>query len=117
MRQFRQAAGFWLVTFTVVAVVAVLAAIAIPHVGQMMAKDEAEARELELHKVQTAVSDMLYQSICQLLEPIGPTTDMNEVRTRDIDPLVLADYLDDVELETGCRYSFAADGTVVQVAP
>jgi hypothetical protein len=113
----RHAAGFWLVSFMIIAVVAILATIAIPHVGQMLAKDGAEKRELELYKVETAVSDMLYQSICHTLEPVGPTSDMSQVHTRDIDPLVLADYLVGVTVDSGCRYEFAADGTVVQLAP
>jgi Tfp pilus assembly major pilin PilA len=113
----KHAAGFWLVSFMIIAVVAILSVIAIPHVGQMLAKDEAKERTLELYQVETAVSDMLYQSICHTLEPVGPTSDMSQVHTQDIYPLVLSDYLVGIKVDSGCSYSFAADGTVVQVAP
>lgn len=112
----KQAAAVLLVA-VILAILGLLAAIAIPHVGEMLAKQEAETRTAELFTVQTAVSEMLYRSICGTLEPVGPTADMSRVCTRDICPLVLSDYLVDMTLDSGCSYSFTADGTVVQVAP
>ena len=99
------------------AVLGILAAIAVPHVGRMVARSDAEARTTEFYKIQTAVTDMLYDSICGTLEPVGPTSDMSRVCTRDIYPLVLSDYLDGESLDSGCSYAFAADGTVMQMMP
>ena len=113
----KQIAGFLIVGIIVIAVLGGLSAVAIPHVGQMIAQDEAEDRTIELYKIQTAVTEMLYQSICGALEPIGPTSDMSQVCTKDSCPLVLSDYLVGVALDAGCLYSFTADGTVVQVVP
>lgn len=113
----RHAAGFFVVSFVVMALLGILAAVAVPNVGTMISRNEAEARASELNKVQTAVTEMLYDSIAGELEPVGPTSDMNKVCTRDIYPLVLTEYLGGFNLDTGCSYSFTADGTVVQVAP
>ncbi|MHB8104871.1 MAG: hypothetical protein ACYDG5_04950 [Dehalococcoidales bacterium] len=115
--QLEQRAKFFLISFIVLAVLGVLSIFAIPNIGPMVAKSDADNRALELYQVQTAVNDMLYQSICRTLEPVGPTLDMSKVCTRDIYPLVLADYLVGVTLDTGCCYSFTADGMVMQVAP
>jgi type II secretory pathway pseudopilin PulG len=112
-----QVAGFFVVSFLVIALIGILAAIAIPNVGVMIAKSVAEDRTLELYNVQTAVNDMLYQSVSRTLQSVGPTADMSKVRTTDIDPLVLSDYLQGVKIDTGCSYEFTADGVVVQVAP
>lgn len=109
--------GFFVISFVVMALLGILAAVAVPNVGAMIARNEAEARTIELNKVQTAVTDMLYDSIAGELEPVGPTADMSQVCTRDIYPLVLTEYLDGATLDTGCSYSFTADGTVVQIAP
>jgi Tfp pilus assembly protein PilE len=113
----KQAAGFFLVCFLIVAVLGILSFIAIPNVGRMIAESAAEDRAADLFKVQTAVTEMLYQSICGTLEPVSPTSDMSQVRTRDIYPLVLSDYLVGVTLESGCLYSLTADGTVIQTVP
>ena len=115
--QVKQTAGLFLTCFLVLAILGILAAIAIPHAGHMIHKSEAEARTTEFYKIKAAVTDMLLDSRCGTLEPVGPTSDMSQVRTRDVCPLVLSDYLDDIFLNTGCRYSFAADGAVIQVVP
>jgi hypothetical protein len=111
----KQIAGFFLIAFLVIAFLGLLAAVAVPHVGRMMAKEVAETRLAEFNTVQAAVNEMLNQSVCGALEPIGPTADMNQVLTRDTYPLILADYLEGVKLDSGCRYCFTADGTVVQM--
>jgi Tfp pilus assembly protein PilE len=115
--QVKQTAGYCLISFVFIVVLGFLSVIAVPHVGQMIAKSEAKDRTVELYTVQTAVKEMLHDSICGTLEPVGSTSDMSQVCTRDICPLVLSEYLDGVKLDSGCLYSFAADGTVVQVAP
>jgi type II secretory pathway pseudopilin PulG len=113
----KQTASYFFVSSIVIAFLGILSGIAAPQVSQMVANSQAQDREIELYQIQTAVSDMLYQSICGQLEPVGPASDMSQVHTRDICPLVLSDYLVGVKLDSGCSYSFAADGTVVQVAP
>ena len=117
MVRIKEIAGFWLIVFTVVAVLSILASIAIPNVGRMVAKSQVEDRTLELYRVQTAFTEMLYQSISHTLVSVGPTADMTKVCTTDISPLVLSDYLDGVALNSGCSYSFTADGVVMQVVP
>ena len=117
--QDKQVAGLFLEIFLIVAILGSLSAIAIPHVSQMIQKSKAEARETEYQDITTAVAGMLLDSSSGALEPIGPTTDMSTVHTRDDTPLVLSDYLlgrkDNVTL--GCSYSFTADGTVLQMMP
>ncbi len=116
--QEKKAAGFFLEIFMIVAVLGTLSAIAIPSVGQMIAKTDAVAQESELHNIQTAVIEMLYDSTTGTLEPVGPTADMGEVRTSDTLPLVLADYLlgrDGGSLNSGCSYTFDAHGKVTQI--
>jgi Tfp pilus assembly major pilin PilA len=113
----QQVAGFFVTSFIIIALLGILAGIAIPNVSQMIAKSAVEDRTLELYTVQTAVTEMLYQSVSRSLESVGPTADMSKVCTTDIYPLVLADYLEGIALTTGCSYSFTADGVVVQVAP
>jgi Tfp pilus assembly major pilin PilA len=113
----KQTAGYFLICFVVIAVLGILSAIAVPHVSRMIARSESDARTTEFYKIQSAVTEMLYDSICGILEPIGPTSDMGQVCTRDIYPLVLSDYMDGESLESGCSYAFAADGAVMQMMP
>lgn len=118
--QEKKAAGIFLEIFIVVAILGTLSAIAIPSVGQMMDKAGISAQKSELHNIQTAVIEMLYDSTTGTLEPVGPTADMSEVRTSDTPPLVLADYLlglDGGTLNSRCNYTFAADGKVTQILP
>jgi type II secretory pathway pseudopilin PulG len=118
--QQKQLAGFFLEIFVVVAILGTLAAVAIPHVVQMVSKADTVSHQSEFQNIQTAVVEMLYDSVTGILEPVGPTTDMNEVRTSDDPPLVLTDYLSGPEtgsLSSGCYYVFTADGTVMQILP
>ncbi len=115
--QEKKVAGFFLEIFIIVAVLGTLSAIAIPRVGQMIAKTGVVAQGSELHNVQTAVIEMLCDSNTRTLEPVGPTADMNEVLTSDTPPLVLADYLavDGGSLSSGSTYIFDAHGKVTQI--
>lgn len=118
--QEKQTCIFFLEIFVIVAVLGFLAAIAIPNIGKMMNNSKAVSRETELHDVQTAVTEMLFDSAAGALESVGPTADMSLVCTRDTPPLVLKDYLlglEDSSVKLGCTYSFAADGTVLQTIP
>lgn len=116
----KQVAGLFLEIFAVVAVLGSLAAVAIPQVFHMVDTSKAESREIELHNIQTAVTEMILDSYDGKLIPVGPTADMNQVLTSDSSPLVLADYLTGAEmgrLKLGCTYLFSADGTVSQLLP
>jgi len=113
-------ASIFLEIFMVVAILGTLTAIALPNVGKMFGKGKVESREYELHNIQTAVIEMLSESNAGKLRPVGPTADMGLVRTADVPPLVLADYLQGLEgsrIRSGCTYSFTAEGTVTQVPP
>jgi type II secretory pathway pseudopilin PulG len=105
--------------FLVVAILGTLSAVAFPNIGKMFNKGKVESRETELRNIRTAVIEMLCESTTGRLQPVGPTADMNQVRTSDTPPLVLADYLqglDNGSLKLGCTYSFCADGTITQSA-
>jgi Tfp pilus assembly protein PilE len=111
---------FFLETLIIVIVFGFLSAIAIPHVGQMVNKSRGVSREAEFNHIQTAVTEMLYDSTAGKLESVGPTADMSLVHTCDTPPLVLKDYLPDKNessIKSGCAYGFAADGTVLQIMP
>ncbi len=118
--QEREGAGFFLEIFMIVAILGILAAVALPNIGQLLDKGKAEACATEFHNIQTAVTEMLADSTTGTLEPAGPTADMSEVKTSDTPPLVLADYLiglDGSSVKSGCTYTFAADGTATQTTP
>lgn len=117
--QDKQTAGIFLEIFAVVAVLGILSTVAIPHVGQMTGKGRAAAREAEYHNIQVAVIAMLCESDTGTLVPIGPTTDMGNVCTSDMPPLVLTDYLSSRQkaLKPGYTYIFNADGEVIPKMP
>jgi type II secretory pathway pseudopilin PulG len=117
--QEKQTAGLFLEIFAMVAILGILSAIAIPHVGQMTGNSRSAARATEYHNIQIAAIEMLYDSAAGTLVPTGPTTDMSQVHTSDKPPLVLADYLSSKskKVTLGCSYIFAADGTVIQDMP
>lgn len=106
--------------FAVVVVLGVLSLIAAPQIGKMIDTGRAVSSESELGHIQTAVVLMLKDSGTGELEEVGPTADMKQVRTTDIPPLVLTDYLTGLEgglLGSGRTYRFAADGTVLPGVP
>ena len=113
----KKATGFIIEVFVVLSVLGILAAIALPNIGQMIDKSRAASSDTEFHNIQIAVVEMLYDSSTRTLVPVGPTADMNDVLTSDTPPLVLTDYLlgrDSGLVTLGCMYSFAVDGTVTQ---
>ena len=118
--QERTASGFFLEAVVVVAILGTLSAIAIPNIGQLIGKGKIGSYGTEFRNIQTAVTEMLTESITGTLKPVGPTADMNQVQTSDTSPLMLADYLaglNENSVKTGCNYTFAADGTVTQIPP
>jgi len=117
MAQNKQTAGFLVSVFIVLGILGLLCAIAVPHANEMVYASKATERETALLRIQNAVTEMLRQSPCGALEAIGPVTDLNMVKTADADPLALSDYLPDDKsgyLVPECKYSFTADGTVIQ---
>jgi hypothetical protein len=109
--------GIIIELFIVIAILGTISAVAIPNIGHLFTKGRIESSKSELHNIQTAVVAMLSDSAAGTLEPVGPTSDMDEVVTTDVPPLVLADYLlnlDEDSLKLCYTYSFTVNGTVTQ---
>jgi type II secretory pathway pseudopilin PulG len=115
--QHTQAAALIVVIFIVVGILGILSAIALPHASQMAYQAKAETRNIEFLRIQNAIVEMLRESPSGILEPVGPTVDLGRVCTADAEPLILVDYLsvsEDDGLAIGYKYSFTADGLVIQ---
>jgi hypothetical protein len=114
----KQAAGFLVGLFVVLAALGILAAVALPHASDMVYQNTAHDREDELLRIQSAVTEMLFESPAGTLVSIGPTGDLNLVRTADVEPLYLDEFLPpevNPRLESGYKYSFTSDGLVIQL--
>jgi hypothetical protein len=100
--------------------VAALSSIAVPEIEQMINNDQEELRVQELNDIQGAVAEMLADSPSGSLIPVGPTRDMEQVRTSDAIPLILENYLSsngDFTIKSDCYYIFTIDGQVTQNCP
>jgi len=120
MMQEKALASVFLEIFVVTVIIGVLAAVAVPNFGRMANADQWKAGEAELHDIQTAVTEMMFDSDTGALVPVGPTSDMDSVKTSDTPPLRLVDYLlsgDRDDTGQNCSYTFTADGTVIQCLP
>jgi len=119
--------GFTLIELLVViGILGAIAAVVVPNVGSFIGRGKTEAQATELHNIQTSVMALLVDSDSgELVAPVVDATDMSTVmatKTVDGSPttLILSDYLtglDGTLVKTGCKYTFAVDGTVTQTIP
>jgi Tfp pilus assembly protein PilE len=117
--QNRPGMGYFLEALVVVAVLGILSAVALPNIGKLVNKGKVESYGSELHNIQTAVVEMLSDSLNGTLKPVGPTANLSQVQTSDAPSLVLTDYLglNGGLIKSGCMYAFTANGTVTQTYP
>jgi hypothetical protein len=107
----KKAALFFLEITAITAMLTSIGAVAVPHALLMVRGERALARENELEKIRTAVVMMLDDSVVGSLVSAGPTTDIGDVRTNDVPPLLLKDYLPHGAVKNA--YGFTSDGMVV----
>jgi prepilin-type N-terminal cleavage/methylation domain-containing protein len=122
--------GFTLIELlVVVAILGVLAAVAVPNVGKFIGRGKDEAKETELHNIQTAVMAMLADSVNGYLDGGTDNDTTDELIWDDITNFsvvnidsgaaFLTDYVTGLSANgstkvMGVTYDIYEDGTVIQ---
>jgi prepilin-type N-terminal cleavage/methylation domain-containing protein len=114
----RQQQGFTLIEILVViAILAVLAGIAVPNVGKMIGRGEAESYQAELHNLQTGVTAMIASSGNGALD--SEYTDISDMSQVKVDggsenlTVYMTGLNPDGTVKTGCTYTISRDGNMI----
>ena len=81
--QYKLSASVLVGFILVLVILCALAAVALPHAGQMVYQSRQQKQATELVEIKAAVSDMLHQSLSGRLVSVGPTDDLGQVHTTD----------------------------------